>query len=624
MHRGRVMILKKLLKIAALIFGAFMILLTALALLGVSISLDFVKPDLEKIVQKNIGRKVTFAGPITLGVSLWPRLTLKDVQITNPAGFKGDLASAGLMDVRVDLLPLLSGDLRLGRIAAKNVKINLGVNKAGKNNWHFELPKEESGKSQTDQKSGDSVTVQLKEVRELSLEDIKLIYTFRGEQPIIYKLKSLRASGTETKPLKLQAKGDIAGTPVTLTYQAVLGPETQEETRFRKGRWASHELSSEMELTVGQSHLRGKGRLWETGQVLGLEAELVSKSIQLNDFIAPTHIKGRKIKAIRPEEPDQAVPSKSKDGTPAVETRLAAKLRAWMRNSDIDISVRADKVLSGKDELGGGELALKIKDGRMSLKPAEVRIPGGKVAFELDLDGREKLFKVQLGVQAQNFDLGVIANRIKPDNKAGGVLNLNVQLSSRTPDLAQLLRNASGHFYFAVQPINIPADLFDLWAVNLVTAILPRLDKDSKSKINCLVGRMKMKDGLMTDEIIIMDTTRMTVEGKGKIDFKERRAEFVFKPHAKQPEFFAAATPVTASGPFNDFSVDVTTMDLVLSMFSMATSPVHVPVRRIFSQSPTPDGKEVCAQAMSMAVADKIAEKNPAKKRKAEPALAND
>jgi uncharacterized protein involved in outer membrane biogenesis len=618
--------LTKLLIIAGIIASAFIVLLIALAVIGLPINLDFIKPDLEKIVQKNIGRKVVFTGTISLRVSLWPSLTMENVHITNPNGFAGSFAKAGLMQVRVDLLPLFNGQLILDRLAAKQIVVNLLENKAGKKNWIIDLPKRERGQSKGEIEASEGMTLRLKEFRDLSLEDIEITYSYRSQQPITYKLKSLSASGSETDPLKLHAKGEIEGTPFSIAYQAALGRESKGEAKIRKSRWASHELSSKMELTVGQSHFKGKAHLWETNKILGLQAELVSSKLQINDFITPAYLKksGKNEPGPAKINTDHSATTKDGNEVKAPKAKLEALLGAIMRNSDLDISIRADQVLSGKDELGGGALSLKIKDGHLALKPAEVRVPGGKIQFGLELDARGNSFDAQLGVLARNFDLGVLVKRIKPETKAGGILNLNVLLQSRTSELDNLLPNASGHFYFAVQPENVPADMFDLWAVNLLTAILPRIDKDAKSHINCLVGRMKLKDGVTTDEIIMMDTTRMIVEGKGEIDFKEQRAEFVFKPRAKRPEFFAAATPVRASGPFKDFKVDVTNFDLVVSLFSMATSPLHVPVRRVFSESTSPDGKEACTKAMNLAISDTYNESTPIKKYKEEPALANE
>jgi hypothetical protein len=45
-----------------------------------------------------------------------------------------------------------------------------------------------------------------------------------------------------------------------------------------------------------------------------------------------------------------------------------------------------------------------------------------------------------------------------------------------------MMNGAGGHFDFAVWPKGREADIFDLWAANLVLAILPRIDSGPGQK----------------------------------------------------------------------------------------------------------------------------------------------
>jgi len=71
------------------------------------------------------------------------------------------------------------------------------------------------------------------------------------------------------------------------------------------------------------------------------------------------------------------------------------------------------------------------------------------------------------------------------------------------------------------------------------------------------------------------------------------------KPKAKRPEFFSLAVPVGLSGEFEDFDITVNPVVLGGKTISFVTSPVHVPLRRIFKKGEPEDGKQACTQAWS-------------------------
>lgn len=105
----------------------------------------------------------------------------------------------------------------------------------------------------------------------------------------------------------------------------------------------------------------------------------------------------------------------------------------------------------------------------------------------------------------------------------------------------------------------------------------------------------------MTNEALLVDTTRMQVGGDARIDFKEETIELHLRPEAKRPQFFSLATPITVKGDFADFAVGVKAGDLIGSVIQLLSSPVHVPIRRLVTPSaqfPPADGRAACEAAM--------------------------
>jgi len=141
--------------------------------------------------------------------------------------------------------------------------------------------------------------------------------------------------------------------------------------------------------------------------------------------------------------------------------------------------------------------------------------------------------------------------------------------------------------------------IIDLWAVNIIAAVATGKDK-KPSEINCVIGRWTMKDGLLTPNIFMIDTTKIRICGKGQVDFKKETIDLKMAPTPKKPEFFSLATPVEVRGNFVDFGVGVQAGGLVGTTVRFIASPVTVPLRRLFSKDLPADGGEgpvgICLQ----------------------------
>ena len=126
---------------------------------------------------------------------------------------------------------------------------------------------------------------------------------------------------------------------------------------------------------------------------------------------------------------------------------------------------------------------------------------------------------------------------------------------------------------------------------------MTEVSEEEKSEINCVVVRFDLEDGLMAEKAIYMDTSNMRVAGKADVDFKNRTFKVILVPKAKRPEFFSLAVPIKIDGTFEDFGFGIGMTRLTGAVFSFITSPVHVPIRRVFVDQIPEDGRAACMEA---------------------------
>lgn len=202
---------------------------------------------------------------------------------------------------------------------------------------------------------------------------------------------------------------------------------------------------------------------------------------------------------------------------------------------------------------------------------------------------------------AEDFDFGIIAHMYDPKTNMGGLVNVDVRLESKAKLLKNILAEADGYIDFVARLKNIHAGIVDLWAVNLMTAILSKNDGGNSSEINCAVAQMNMKGGQLSLDVFAIDTTAMRICGRGSIDFKKRRINMEAQPSAKTAEYFSLATPLAVDGSFDDFSVGIARGGIFGTVINFITSPIHATARRLGGKyAMPPDGSDVCSMPIGI------------------------
>jgi len=127
----------KAVKWISIILGCLIILLIlAVILIPMFIDVQKYKPDIEKKVAEATGRPFTLGGDLDLSVFPWIGVSLSDLHLGNPPGFKEkDFVSVESFEVRVKLLPLLSRKIEVKRFIMKKPYIALIKRKDGVGNW---------------------------------------------------------------------------------------------------------------------------------------------------------------------------------------------------------------------------------------------------------------------------------------------------------------------------------------------------------------------------------------------------------------------------------------------------------------------------------------------------------
>ncbi len=158
--------LKTVLKILGILIVALVVALVAVVL---NLDPNDHKDRLSAMVEDATGRKITFAGPIDLDLGATTRVVVREVSFANAEwGSRPEMATLGLAEVEIRLLPLLTGAVDIERIVVRDADVLIETDAEGRSNLDFETGEEAED---PDEGTGGGTAVGVAQVR---IENVKV------------------------------------------------------------------------------------------------------------------------------------------------------------------------------------------------------------------------------------------------------------------------------------------------------------------------------------------------------------------------------------------------------------------------------------------------------------------
>lgn len=639
--------------------GLICFLVLSLALLSfvrIPIDLTPYKGIAETIASRAINRPVHIDQTIQVTTSLRPVFTIQGLRVGNPKGFKSrDFSRMNKARLQIRILPLFALKVHVDEFSVDSLGLFL-EKKQGAVNWTFGDAIPDNQQPKNKKEPGRKLDLKLRSdslvIAKIDLRNLSVSFQNGTNDPMEFIIDQCTGSALAGKALKLNFQGKLLGEPFSTTIEAASLEEFLDHNRswtriqmdIAKARFSlegdidlatanrslqmkaaveGKQLNSfnqllnldlppvpaygakclmtlvqdrlelnKLALNISDSRLTGQMTVDAKGTKPLVDIAFTSPMIQLDDFIFDTW-------SPRKQEPDKTTDESPRKGMDGAAMEAAVKLFApeTLKKVDVQVRVTADQVVSGKDILGSGELHAKLEKGRITLDPVALNLPGGSMTLSMSIKPDPHKSKAWVRAKIDNFDIGVLVHRAAPDADMGGTINLDVDLETEAASLEEILANGNGHFDFSAHPKNIKAGILDLWAVNIIVAAVARSDK-GQSQIECLMGRWSMKDGYLTPDAFVIDTSRMRICGTGWADFKKEAVSLRVAPIPKKPAFFSLATPVGIQGDFSDFQLGIVPGGLVGTSVKFITSPIHVPIAMLARVKLPKDGGDVCSQPL--------------------------
>ncbi len=566
--------------------------------------------DLTALLQREVktatGRDLVVAGPVDLQISLSPSIDLQDLRFANaPWGSRPEMVTLRRVELEVDLLALLGGDIVVNRLVLVEPDILIETDAEGNGNWEFGIASAPSQGDAPAEGEGASGAGGLPDIQDFAIRGGRIVIADGpadqapltitlteasgrvpdggGERSLTlvggYNDSPFRVSGTfdSLRDILSGAKSDLdlafeaggANGRITGAAGDLVGAAAAELAVSASGEDLSalsplvgaalpaigpYKLSGDVTVAgdsiafsglaaeLGQSDVAGAGTLDLGGARPWLTADLASKTLDLADL--------------------------QPGGGTGAQTETEGGPGDGRIFSDSPLGLEALSALDGKVTLSAAEARLSprffvndlrltaaLENGRLLVEPLQARLAEGDLTGRASVDAGQSPARLALTLNSAAMDFGALLRKAEVSEQVGGALDAEVDLRSQGDSLRALAAGLDGHVQAVSQDGTIDNALLSFFSVGLSDITGPLFGTAERARLECMITRFDIAGGKAESRALVLDTGTFAIAGRGGVDLASERVSLAFDTETSEPSLASLAVPFKVIGPLEDPSI---------------------------------------------------------------------
>ncbi len=583
-------------KALKIVGGIVVLVIVGVVIFAMTFDIAKYKGTIEAQTKAATGRDITI-GDIRMGISLTPTIVLTDVVLGNaPWGSRPQMMIVKKLEAKVELLPLLSNQVNITKIAVDGADMLLETNKAGQQNWVFQTAAPPQNAASAGEQQAVNVSAIDATNMKIAIKDAKA----DGDMDVAVKSVTLRITGA-MQQMNISSM-TIDGATVNRrdgqdVVTAAIGKLAMESSGpimnmgFKKidvadikvsGKSAGQPIDAEvskvsldekgafeMAARYNGGDITAKGTLGIASMKKGDKAVPMKLALEgmglkgdvdvvVDATATPPFAKGTinipevdLTKLAPPPAPAStgaakpaAAPAPSSAPAPARTAAPASQSGGMFSTAPLpwDMLNTADadvKVTVGTVKLANGQsvtnvsLPIKLAKGHLVLNDASLDLLGGKVAGDVDANAANKTVAIKGTVKGLSAESLAKAYKVT-DLITNGPLDVDVDVRGAGASPKAIVGTLNGSFLATMGESRIRTSAMGPAAAQILAAINPMGNKDPYAVARCGVTNFQLANGVAnTVNGVAMVTDKMSFTASGKIDLAQERIDMIVKPDAK-------------------------------------------------------------------------------------------
>jgi len=524
-------------KILMVVLAVIVVLLIGAVIVLMSMDFNQYKPQIVAEVKKATGRDMAIDGDLRLNLfTLNPGLAVDGVKFANaPWSSRPEMATVKRFEVKVSILPLLSGTLDVDQVVLDGADILIERNREGVGNYEFQAETKGTAAAKPAEASKDGSGgggMPALAVHEVTIKDARLTYKdAKTGQTLILGIKALDVEGSPGKPMKVGLDGTYNGEPFTVKgsvgelaellrptrpWPLAIAAEAGGATVDVKGSIANPQAATGIDIALsvkGDDLSKLSGFAGSVVPALGpyaLDAKIagsVDKAIEVSGLSAKmgkstltgkaaVQLKGRpaltatltsdliyladftKGGAEGAKKPEGEAASGGAASGGAGGGKAGKRLFPddplpldGLKAADANIDLTVKKLVADKLAVDNVHTVVALKNGDLSVSPLDAEVATGKVAGAVALKGSQATPALDVKVSGKKIDIGKLLADMGITDVLFGVINADVDVKGQGKSVHQIMAGLNGKTSVVMGEGKMKSEALDIYVGGAATVL---------------------------------------------------------------------------------------------------------------------------------------------------------
>lgn len=249
---------------------------------------------------------------------------------------------------------------------------------------------------------------------------------------------------------------------------------------------------------------------------------------------------------------------------PEGETRQSTKLipdvplsRERLLATDLDIRLKAVKVDAPHLPFKGMDVRFDLHNGVLKLDPLNLALADGRVEGSIEIDANPTLPPIKMDLKLRQLNLNQFFKDTRFEANTRGFFGGKITLAGEGASLADVLATSNGDLALIMSGGEISLLLIEAADLDICQALPLFVGKDKSTRINCGVMNFNVKDGMLTSNVVALDTKDSLLVGNVDINLKDEAINARLDAKPKDTSLLSLRIPITITGNLKSPSIGI-------------------------------------------------------------------
>lgn len=225
--------------------------------------------------------------------------------------------------------------------------------------------------------------------------------------------------------------------------------------------------------------------------------------------------------------------------------------------TDLDIRLKATKVEAPHLPFKGMDVRFNLRDGILTLDPLNLVLADGRVEGIIEIDANPVVPPIKVNLKLRQLNLNQFFKGTRFEANTHGLFGGKVTLAGEGASLAEVLATSNGDLALVMSGGEISLLLIEAADLDVGQALPLLFGKDKSTRINCGVMNFNVKDGLLTSNVVALDTRDSLLVGNVDIDLKDEIIDARLDAKPKDTSLLSLRIPITITGNLKSPSIGI-------------------------------------------------------------------